>query len=361
MSREFKADPASNQGIHYSSDQIRDCRTILVFNFFKGLLNRGIPLYADNLCIAFEREGIVCRQLRCPRVFRVLPRALLNLAFVFTEQAIVPIAGLWFDRVIYPYNSVALVGAFSRKTAVVVHDFISSRGSNNSFAARYLKLTQAIAARAGTDVIYVSRSTMRIGRFLRKFPKSRTFLFPNAFYVFQDFIPTETAKRCDEVLLCSGIGKNKDLSGALQLYLDSGLWTKSHLRILGLAGHIEIVDEFCRNNPQIKDMITVMPQVDDRIVVQAYEMAAWVWVHSMTEGYGRSIAEARLCGSRVIASNIAPFREQTDEATFLYRGLEEFKQAICRCEAAGIATPRRVSPEHELLHTEMLKVMRFDE
>jgi len=361
MRREFRSNPASNQEMHYRSNQIRGCRTILVFNFFKGLLDRGIPLYADNLCIAFEKEGIVCRQLRCPRVFRILPSPLLNLAFVFTEQVIVPTAGLWFDRVIYPYNSVAVMGAFSRKTAVVVHDFLSSRQSNNSFAARYLRLTQATAARAGTDVIYVSRSTMRIGRILCKFPKSRTFLFPNAFYIFQNLIPAGIAERCDEVLLCSGVGKNKDLIGALQLYLDSGLWRKRHVRILGLAGHIEIVDEFCHNNPQVKDMISVMPQVDDRNVVQAYQKAAWVWVHSAAEGYGRSIAEARLCGCRVVAANIAPFREQTDEATFLYRGLEEFKKAICRCEEAGIATQRRVSPEHQFLHTEIRRFMRFDE
>jgi len=97
------------------------------------------------------------------------------------------------------------------------------------------------------------------------------------FISFKNLIPAGIAERCDEVLLCSGVGKNKDLIGALQLYLDSGLWRKRHVRILGLAGHIEIVDEFCHNNPQVKDMISVMPQVDDRNVVQAYQKAAWVW------------------------------------------------------------------------------------
>ena len=336
-------------------------KSILIFNFFGGVLKRGIPSYVENLSVALENEGLSCRQLRCPTALHRLPRPLLNFLFVFAEQVLTPLAGLWFDRVIYPYNSASVAGSFSRKTAMIVHDFISSRGRSKSFTARYIRLTQAIHARGGRDVIYISRSTRRIGENLRKFPKCRTFLFPNAYYCFMRLISEVSSVRGDEVLLCTGWGKNKDLSGVLQLYLDSGLYKLRRICILGLAGHTEIVDDFCRAHPAVAGKIRIMPEVNDRSVVQAYETTAWAWVHSIAEGYGRSIAEARLCGCRVVASNIAPFRKQIDEAAFLYRGLEEFKGAVSRCEALPVTISRRIPTEHELLHAETTRFMNANE
>lgn len=361
MSRNSRIGPASpndnGERRDRPADQVPGCRTILVFNFFKGILHRGIPLYADNLCAAFEEEGFVCRQLTCPRILGRLPQSFLNLIFVFVEQVVVPIAGLRFDKVIYSYNSVALLSAFSRKTAVVVHDYLSTRGRNTSLAACYLRFTHATIAKAGTDVIYVSQSTERVGHMLHRFSKSRTFLFPNAFYLFQNLI-CAAPERGDELLLCSGIGKNKDLVGALKLYLDSGLWRQHRLRILGLTGQTAVVNEFCLQNPQLGDLISVLPQVSDRTVVEEYEKAVWVWVHSLAEGYGRSIAEARMCGARVVASSIPPFREQADEATFLYRGLQEFNKAVRRCIALGTQTTRRAPPEHEVLRMEIRRFLK---
>jgi glycosyltransferase involved in cell wall biosynthesis len=160
------------------------------------------------------------------------------------------------------------------------------------------------------------------------------------------------------VLLCTGWGPNKDLVGALKLYMQSGLHRHRQLDLLGLAGRREIVDDFCRDHPELEPCIHVLPVLSDREVVQAYELAAWVWVHSNFEGYGRSIAEARSCGCSVAASNIAPFREQRDQATFLYRGLEEFTQAISDCEAKSGSATRRDPKEHILLQAEIRRFIK---
>jgi glycosyltransferase involved in cell wall biosynthesis len=328
-------------------------KTVLIFNFFGGILKRGIPHYVENLCFALTSEGIGAKQLRCPKILRQLPRPLLNCACVVAEQVITPIAGMWFDRVIYPSNSVSLVGALSRKTAVIFHDFISSRGRNKSMAAHYFKVTQAAYAKGSGDVIYISRSTQRIGTRLKKFPRSRTFLFPNSFYRLMNVVSAKPPARGDAVLLCSGWGKNKDLAGALEIYFESGLYRNRPLRILGLAGRREMVDRFERAHPEIRGRIDLMPEVDDQQVVRAYEQACWTWVHSQSEGFGRSIAEARICGSRVVASNIPPFKEQADDATFLYRGLDDFERAVLRCESAGVEGSRRMPTEHDALQAEI--------
>jgi len=335
-------------------------KRILIFNFFAGILRRGIPLYVDNFCFALESNEIAYYQLRCPRCLRRLPRSVLNCLFVLFEQAVMPVAALWFDKAIYPYNSVAIVGVLSSRTAMVIHDLISSRGRNTAMSARYLQLTQAVFNWSRRDAIYVSQSTWRIAKRLRRFSKSPTFLFPNSFFGFMKLLSQPFPPRGDAVLLCSGWGKNKDVAGALRLYLESGLYRNRPLRILGMGGHTEIVDGFCADHPEVASRIVVLPPVDDREVVRTYETAAWTWVHSRAEGYGRSIAEARLCGSRVVASNIAAFREQADDATYLYLGLEEFMRAISCCEANSAAVSQRIPPEHQLLKTEIDRFIEFE-
>lgn len=334
---------------------------ILIFNFFEGILKRGIPIYADDLSTVLEKWGIECVPIRCPKILKGLPRPLLHILFIAMEQIVVPFAGLRCDAVIYPYNSIAIAARLHRKSALVVHDFILSRAKNRSVAALYIRVTQNAYALCGGRVIYISRSTERIGKLLGQFPRSATYLFPNSFYKFMELASKTPRVRGDGVLLCSGWGGNKDLAGALRLYLESGLYRSRPLRILGLAGRRGVVDGFEQEHPEVAGRIHVMAQVDDMEVVEAYEQAAWVWVHSMAEGYGRSIAEARICGSKVVASNIPPFREQKDEATFLYRGLAEFERAIAACEAMNAPAQRRIPQEHEILCSEIQRFMSAHE
>jgi len=185
------------------------------------------------------------------------------------------------------------------------------------------------------------------------FPKSRTFNFPNAFYRFVEMRSDGTVDRNQHVLLCSGWGANKDLAGALGLYLRSDLYKVRSLIILGLAGRTASVTNFFKEHPKLSDRITVLPQLNDSDVIKCYEQAAWVWVHSKKEGYGRSIAEARFCKSAVVATDIAPFREQRDEFTFLYSDLEGFRKAVRECEMNSAAVSIREPIEHDQLVTEI--------
>lgn len=331
--------------------------TVLILNFFAGILHRGIPLYVNNLCVALQGAGVQPTQVRCPRVFRRLPRPVLDLLYVLTEQLLMPILGIGFDRTVYPYNSVSVLGAFSGRSALIVHDFIRNRRQDRRVSARYIRMTQRIFSLMRGDIIYISRSTEKIARRARCFPRSKTFFFPNAYYGFLALRSPGQSARGNHILLCSGWGLNKDLSGALGLYLYSGTYTRRPLQILGLSGRWDIVDSFCAQHPEVVDCITVLPRISDREVVHAYEAAAWVWVHSRSEGYGRSIAEARFCASRVVASNIGPFREQQDEFVFLYAGLAEFNAAVAACEASSPNASTRRPVEHGILQSEIRRYL----
>jgi glycosyltransferase involved in cell wall biosynthesis len=332
----------------------------LIFNFFAGVLERGIPRQAQNLREALERQGIACREVRCPAMLRKLPRPMLNLLFVGWEQIIMPVMGLGYDRTIHPYNSVSILGSVMGKSVVIVQDFVPMSRRNTKFSARYIRATQRIHAWLRRDVIYEAQNIARIGRTLGCFPWSRTYVFPNAFYCFMDTLRLAQPPRGEHVLLCTGWGSNKDLPGALELYCESGLCKKRALRILGIAGHQETVDAFLQTHPELRERITVLPRLEDVEVGDAYRAAAWVWVHSKREGYGRPIAEAKLCGCRIVASDIAPFREQRDEMVFLYSGLERFVSAWARCEESPAEIAPREPKEHALLHDEVERFLRVN-
>lgn len=327
---------------------------VLIYNFFAGVLERGIPNYAENLCIAFEKSGMHCVQIKCPKLIRRLPRPILNLVFVFAEQFLVPILALGFDLTICPYNSAPIASAALKRISVVVHDFIPNAKRNRSLAARYIQFSQWIHALFGRDVIYVSTSSRRIGSLTRRFWRSRSFLFPNAFFQFENLAPAKPmVNRRDHVLLCSGWGKNKDLAGAIDLYFQSDLYRHHELRILGLGDHGDLVAELCKKYVGIQDQILVLQKINTQEVVNEYRSAAWVWVHSQKEGYGRSIAEAKLCGAHIVASDIAPFREQKDDMTYLYSDLKSFITAVDCCESEERMVRVRPPVEHELLHAEV--------
>ena len=328
-------------------------KKVLIFNYFKGIQSRGIPIYVDNLCVALEKSGVSSSQFVCPFYLRFLPKLLLNYFSVLCEQIFMPICGLAFDRVIYPANSGAIIGALSKKSAIIVHDFIPNSFHDKRISARYIRVTQKLFSVLGRDVIYVSKSTDRIATILHIFPKSSKYCFPNAYYQLMELCSNQPLTRSNDILLCSGWAVTKDLYGALNLYLHSGLYKKRKLRIFGMAGHTEIVTLFCHKNPELLSRIIVLPKIDNASVVKEYETAAWVWVHSKKEGYGRSIAEAKLCRARVVASNIPPFREQQSSTTYFYTNLSEFLHAVHLCEAASASIKNSEPLEHKILLAEI--------
>jgi glycosyltransferase involved in cell wall biosynthesis len=297
---------------------------IVINNFFSGILQRGIPIYAENLMIGIRESGQMVKMSTCPTFLNGLPRWILNLLFVINEQLIFPVATIFVSKTVYPFNSVSIIDSLMGRSLLIIHDFIPNHKSDRSLAALYIKLTQYIHSKLGGDVAFVSRSTEKIARRLNVFPISKKFYLPNSFYLFQDLAKNLSCSEGDYVLLCTGRGKNKDLVGALQLAYSSGLLSNSKIRVLGLAGDRSVIDKWCCANSIKSNRIFVCGKLSDFDVVKQYKSSRWVWVHSLSEGYGRSIAESKICGKYVLASDIPPFREQICASLFLYRGLDQF-------------------------------------
>lgn len=66
-------------------------KKILLFNFYNGVLYRGIPIYSSNLKIGLEKEGCEVNEWKCPNALNKMPRFLLDLLFVFSEQILMPL------------------------------------------------------------------------------------------------------------------------------------------------------------------------------------------------------------------------------------------------------------------------------
>lgn len=318
---------------------------ILIFNFFSGVMERGIPIYCKNLRGALEIEGHQVVELRCPVFARHFPKPVLNLLFVLFEQLLMPVLSLFFSRSIYPYNGMSVLGSLHSGSLLVVHDFIPNRLRDKSLVARYIRLTQRAHAMLGRDVAYVSTATSSIGHKINAFRKSRQFILPNAFWTFQAATQAMSFDSEEAVLLCTGVGRNKDLPGALDLYAGYLASRAIPIVLLGLAGDTTITNKWLAENPQIDShLIRVLPKLTDSEVVATYMKARWVWVHSRREGYGRSIAEAKCCAKYVLASNIPPFREQRDNTVVLYSDIQSFGDAVSKIESLDLSVLRPQEP-----------------
>ena len=304
---------------------------ILIFNFFLGIQERGIPIYAANIAHALRLDGNVVHQFHLPKFANKLPKFLLNILFVLSEQLLMPWLSLFYNKTIYPYNTVAIVGSFSRSTLLIVHDFIPNKISDKSIVARYVRLCQLIYSKFNGDVAFVSRTTYRIANTLGLFSTSRKYLIPNGFWNFKVNGASSVFENTNYVLLCTGTGSNKNLTGALDLYSNNPKLKCLDLILFGVAGNRKILDNWLKlNSNKNIGTIIVLPKLTDSEVVEIYSKANFVWIHSKHEGYGRSIAEARYCSKFVVASNIPPFREQCDEFVSLYKNQLTFDLAIDR-------------------------------
>lgn len=337
-------------------------KKILINNFFSGYLHRGIPVYCDNLAFALNKLGYECVQLRMPRLWYKLPRGLINILFVLFEQCYVPLYA-WFSRAtvtIYPYNSIALLGALSPKSVMVVHDFIPNK--KTSFAALYIRISQQFACALKRKVFFVSQAILRQANIYNCFPACEKRVLLNGFYRFESLIAKTSPSDEKFILLCSGRGENKDFHGALMLYLQSGLYRQLPLRVIGMSGDRSMLarPEFAA----IQQHVTIYSQIADEDIVALYHSCSFVWAHSLNEGYGRTIAEGKLAGKLVLASDIATFKEQRDEFVWLYRDGHDFKQGLAAMErflgqgfGDAFYSPR-APQEHHQIESELNRLLK---
>jgi glycosyltransferase involved in cell wall biosynthesis len=289
---------------------------VLVFNFFNGIKERGIPLYARELEKCFERIGIGHVELACPRWARRLHPGLLNLLFVAFEQIVAPLMALWrgCSVTVYPYNSCSVIDALLGRSVMVVHDLISNERASRGLAAAYIRSTQIIHCALRRPVCAVSEHTLKTLRRLERYAQCPLYLWSNPFYAFEETVARLAGEtpppRAQRILLCSGVGPNKDFVGALQLFQLSADLHEAELRVVGFGADAFLARRRLDRLPaSITSRITVLARLSIDELVREYRDCDLVWVHSKKEGFGRPVVEARISGRCVLASNISAFRQ----------------------------------------------------
>jgi glycosyltransferase involved in cell wall biosynthesis len=300
----------------------RPLSRILVFNFFAGIKARGIPVYARGLEECFRRLDIEHVELRAPGWVGRCPTSVQNVLFVLAEQLWAPVMARWHrcTWVIYPYNSCGVFDALTGRSVLVVHDLIPNRLKNVGLSARYIRLCQAWHAKRGRPVATVSKHTLRQLERVRQFDACPKYLWANPFYAFEaqlDALNRQAAVIDDDasrashrtVLMCTGMGPNKDFRGALALLATIPAAIRPRVRLFGFGDDAQLAQRRVDKLPEEwRAHVEVMPRLSLEDTVRTFRAADLVWVHSKAEGFGRPVVEARLCGKPVLASDVGAFR-----------------------------------------------------
>lgn len=293
---------------------------VLVFNFFGGIKARGIPVYAAELEECFRRLGVEHVELRAPAWLARAPTLLQNVCYVLFEQVVAPLVGRWRRTAltVYPYNACSLFDTLAGRAVMVVHDLIPNRRDSGGAAAKYIRVCQAWHARLGRPVATVSRHTLRQLQRLDQFRCCPLYLWANPFYAFEGALerrrspcdaPDAPPQRRRSVLLCSGLGANKDYRGALRLLRQLPDDVDVDVRVLGFGDDAALAERaLALLPPHRRAGVRVLPRLTLDGIVQAFCCADLVWVHSRAEGFGRPVVEARMSGRPVLATDIGAFR-----------------------------------------------------
>lgn len=294
---------------------------ILINDFIGGVLDRGIPLYVRNLIDGLKAEGVRVSVVRAPKICRKLPRSLFYLIAVAFEQLAVPVIGLVSrsDLTLYPYNSAALIDLATGRGRIVVHDLEPLKRAMSPSKLYYLACYRVLRA--------LDRAIFTISELTRKrllesglFGRGPIEVLPNTFYAFEELlqaaVPIHAADK--RILLCTGSTANKDLESIVSDYLPKVLAKGFCVSILGLhkttdAPKLAALATFLESG-----QLRLCGQLSDRDVAAEYRRHAIIWVHSLREGFGRCVVEARLAGRRVLCTDIAEFASLRDGGVYLY-------------------------------------------
>lgn len=302
-------------------------KRVLVFNYFAGVMDRGIPAYAQDIATCMRRLEIEVIELRCPRLLRWAPRMLQNLLFVLFEQVVAPAMRLLWrcSLTVYPYNSAGVIDAALGRSVLVIHDLIPNHRRNTRLASRYIRVTQAVHRMLSRPVCSASSYTLAQLHRLPAFQDCALRLWSNPFYSFAAALgeqkpqASEASCRPLRVLLCSGMGRNKDYAGALKLFRKSKLLAHAELRILGFGDDAALARRRLSRMPEhLQRRIEVLPRLSLADVAVEYLAADLIWVHSRKEGFGRCVIEGLLSGRPVLASDIGAFRKLLGTGVILY-------------------------------------------
>lgn len=330
---------------------------IIINNYFSGVLKRGIPIYTAELSAQLRRDGNDVVELKCPPKLRRLPAFIHNIFFVVFEQIFTPIYGIVYRSHlnIYPYNSASLIDVLTGKSLIIIHDLISLKKKNKGLASRYVSACIAFSSRFSSKYAYISKSTQRILQRVELYSHSTGYYLPNTFYQFENCAKNCSIKDLGYVLLVTGHGENKDLSGALRLYFSLGDELKKPLKILGCGNHAEYVRSLIAEF-SLTTEIDIVGFVSLEKVVELYAHSSFIWAHSKAEGYGRAIAEGKILNKNILCSKITPFIEQKAQNVFYYTGVEDYSSAFGACLNHIPSLNDVEIPEHMIMRKELSKL-----
>lgn len=308
-------------------------KKVIVNNFFSGILNRGIPIYTSELSLKLHEHGCDVIEVTCPKILSRCPRFLLNIIFILCEQIYIPLLGIAVRSSfnIYSYNSSSVIDVVLGKAVPIIHDLISL-GRKKSLAALYVSCCIKFSSAFVNRVIFISKSTGRMAFRLKLFTKSDFIYLPNPFFEFELLSQAIPKKNDGYVLLVTGVGTNKDLAGALKLYQKLPEEIRLPLKILGCGTQADFAYKLLKHNCEKMDF-EIFGALSLPEVVVAYSSSAFVWAHSLSEGYGRAIAESKLAKKHVICTRIPPFSEQKTETVHYYHisSVSEFIDSFKEC------------------------------
>jgi Glycosyl transferases group 1 len=326
---------------------------ILVNDFIGGVLDRGVPLYVRNLVSGLQEEGFTVSVVRAPSICRVLPRNVFYMIAVLVEQTVLPVLGylLRADVTLYPYNSVAIFDLFTGRGRIVVHD-LEQLNRALSFSKIYYLLCYRVLKWRNGPIFTISELTRRRLADSDLFGRGPVTTLPNTFYTFERHLHAvqRTNSPAKSLLLCTGSTANKDLETVVADYLPQVLTAGFSVSILGLhkatdAPRLASLQSFLASG-----QLRLCGHLSDRAVAREYRSHGIVWVHSLREGFGRCLVEARLAGARVICTDIAEFASLRDDGVHNYANVADFMAALGRvADMPGPTGLYKAYPYREML------------
>lgn len=328
---------------------------IAIFSFFCDILPRGISGYINDMCALSDEACQIQKILISPKL---KSKSLEKILFVLTEQFLAPIYLLFFPAVVFPYNSAPILGSLllPKRCWLVVHDTICFE--RRSLAAWYQRFCIKFHNRRSGSFIFISESSRdQFNERLYLSNSSKSVIIPNSCIGFSRKIKAlegDLDSPGDEgnpyVILFSGTGHNKDLGGAISLWLNSDFHNKYDLKIIGLQDaapkYREYFSEKLRNFNSHIDFIEFL---DDLSLLHLLRSSLFIWSHSKSEGFGRPVYEAQLIGKACVCSRIPAHVEQANIGIFYYElgSVAEFNDCIqmALTKDIGIITARNLERE----------------
>ncbi|NTW82781.1 MAG: glycosyltransferase family 4 protein [Chlorobiaceae bacterium] len=295
-------------------------KRILINNYYDGVCERGVITFVRNICFYLDKECIEYRVFRCPSYLKNSKKH--GFWFHLFEQVYIPILGLRYNVVLYPYNSISIFSIFHRGSLLIVHDFIQNRSKSPGYSkisAKIVRYTQFIYSIFHGNVAFITDVVLRQAQYIGFFKKSKKYLLPNIFYDFKKKAESIDVQQIEnKIMLCTGFVPTKDFIGAIKLYQQSQALLEYELIVLGMGEKYSQAIEILKRYNISLNKIKILNTVSEQELIFLYKQSSIIWVHSLQEGFGRNLIEAYYCNKKVIASKITSFVVQAKKNKNIY-------------------------------------------